>query len=125
MDYICANNPTFRIVYDTKFQGNEYRIRAFTIRSHNVLPAELIQWIKAEVQDARKHVSRLYPPGLPHPKLDNDERLQRFNADVLVVEENDTSAETYPVSTFTQEITHCHVAMFNPSTMHCYPVRCN
>jgi len=110
------------MVYDTKFQGNENRLRAFTVRSHNVLPAELIQWIKAEVQDARKHVSRLYPPGLEHPKLDNDERLQRFPPGL---EQNDTSVETYPVRTFTQEITHCHVAMFNPSTMHCYPVRCN
>ena len=113
------------MVYDTKFQGNENRRRAFIERSHKVPPAELIQWIKAEVQDARKHVSRLYPPGLQQTKSNNDERLQRFNADVLVVEENDTSAETYPVRTFTQEITHCHVAMFNPSTMHCYPVRCN
>ena len=125
MDYICANHPKFRTVYDTKFLGNEYRRRAFIERSHKVPPAELIQWIKAEVQDARKHVSRLYPPGLEQTKSNNDERLQRFNADVLVVEQNDTSAETYPVRTFTQEITHCHVAMFNPSTMHCYPVRCN
>ena len=125
MDYICANHPKFRMVYDTKFQGNENRRRAFIERSHKVPPAELIQWIKAEVQDARKHVSRLYPPGLEQTKSNNDERLQRFNADVLVVEKNDASAETYPVRSFTQEITHCHVAMFNPSTMHCYPARCN
>ena len=131
MDYICANHPKFRTVYDTKFLGNEYRRRAFIERSHKVPPAELIQWIKAVLQNvdshlisvrSQKHTSHLCPPGMEQTISNNDERTI---ADVLVAEQNETSAEMYPVRTFTQEIIHCHVAMSNPSTMHCYPARCN
>ena len=134
VDYMCATEPQLRMAYDMKFQGNANGRRAFTVRSHEVLPAELIQWIKAELQNveshlrslpSQKHTSHLCPPGLEQTISNNDEPLQRFIADVLVAEQNETSAEMYPVHNFTQEIIHCHVTMSNQSTMHCYPARCN
>ena len=131
VDYVYGTEPKLRMAYDMKFQGNANCRREFTVRSHGVLPAELIQWIKAVLQNvdshlisvrSQKHTSHLCPPGMEQTISNNDERTI---ADVLVAEQNEASAEMYPVHNFTQEIIHCHVTISNPSTMHCYPARCN
>ena len=51
LEYMCANEPQLRMRYVMKLQGNAKGRRAFIVRSHGILPAELMRWINIELQN--------------------------------------------------------------------------
>ena len=51
LGYMCANVPQLQMAYVMKFQGNAKGRRAFIVRSHGILPAELMRWINIELQN--------------------------------------------------------------------------
>ena len=134
MKLLCTLEPQVRLLYDMHFRQNAYKRRAVKVRSHEVPPDQLTQWIQVELQNLTSHrkrhrhhayTSAFRSPGLEPAIPTNDKAAQPIITDALASEQNDdTSAKMYTARTFTQAILHCHGPMSRPTTLHCYPGRC-
>ena len=118
---LSSLKPDVRLLYDMNFGQNAYKRRAFIVRSHEVPPDQLTQWIQVELQNLpsqrkrrRRHAytSALCSPGLEPAIPTKDKAPQPIIADALASEQNDdTSVKMYTARTFTQAILHCHGPM--------------
>ena len=123
---LCTLEPQVRLLYDMNFEQNPYKRRAFIVRSHEVPPDQLTQWIQVELQNLTSHrkrrrrhayTSALCSPGMQPAIPTKDKAPQPIIADALASEQNDDrSAKMYTARTFTQAILHCHGPMSRPST---------
>ena len=106
LEAVCTSDPSLRSTYGNRFTRNCRGRRAFIRRSHEILPDELIQWIKKGLENEESRVSHLSS----HSRVtqqgiaDNSEALQVIIADCLASQ-----------LSFTQEHIHCHIARYNPS----------
>ena len=117
MQYIIKSEPRIGVAFADKFNRNPQGRRAFIKQSHDIVPHELVEWIKTMLQHEESH-PRSHCSETEQGISENPEVLQVVAATGLASQQNDTRAAMYTKLGFTQERFHCHIARYYPPMPH-------
>ena len=117
IQYIIQSEPRIGVAFADKFNRNPQGRRAFIKQSHDIVPHELVEWIKTMLQHEESH-PRSHCSETEQGISDNPEVLQVVAATGLASQQNDTRAAMYTKLGFTQERFHCHIARYYPPMPH-------
>ena len=117
MKYIITSEPRIGVAFAEDFNGNTQARREFIKESHEIVPHELVEWIKTRLQHEESH-PRSHCSETEQGISENPEVLQVGAATGLASQQYDTIAAMYTKLGFTQERFHCHIARYYPPIPH-------
>ena len=115
--YISTSQPKFGSAFADKFDSNPQSRRAFIKESHDIVPHELVDWIKTMLHHEERHPTS-HCSETEQGISENHEVLQVVAAIGLASQQNDTRAAMYTKLGFTQERFPCHIARYYPPIPH-------
>ena len=118
MQYIITSEPRIGVALADEFNSNPRGRRAFIKESHDIVPHELVEWIKTMLQHEESH-TRSHCSETEQGISENPEVVLQVDAATgLASQQNDTRAAMHTKLGFTQERFHCHIARYYPPKPH-------
>ena len=116
-----AKEPTLREEFKEKFQNADGSRTAFMIRARGLAGDEFKALVRTVLTETttqtntlkrKQHVEYLDEADLKKRLVDKPDQAQRIVDKGHMFEHPETGAKLYSFRTFTQEHTHCHLAMY-------------
>ena len=116
-----AKEPTLREEFKEEFQNADGSRTAFMIRARGLLGDDVKALVltmltekttQTNILKRKQHVEYLDEVDLKKRLVDKPDQAQRIVDNGPLFEHPETGAKLYSFRTFTQEHTHCHLAMF-------------
>ena len=121
MQRVFAKDPNLRLELKEKFKQDDASRAAFILRSRGLVGEELKSLVKTVLTESttetntlkrKEHVEYLDEVDLKKRLVDKPDQVQRIIDNGPMFEHPETKAQMYTLRTFTQEHTHCYVAMY-------------
>ena len=116
-----GKDPSLRQELKDKFQANDGSRSAFMLRARGICGDEFKALVRTVLTETttqtstlkrKQHVEYLDEADLKKRLVDKPDQAQRIVDKGHKFEHPDTGAKLYSFRTFTQEHTHCHLAMY-------------
>ena len=116
-----GKDPSLRQELKDKFQANDGSRSAFMLRARGICGDEFKALVRTVLTETttqtstlkrKQHVEYLDEADLKKRLVDKPEQVQRILEKGHLFEHPETGAKMYSFRTFTQEHTHCHLAMY-------------
>ena len=116
-----AKEPTLREEFKEKFQTADGRRTAFMLRARGLIGDDIKALVRTMLTEKttqtnilkrKQHVEYLDEADLKKRLVDKPDQVQRIVDNGHMFEHPETGAKLYSFRTFTQEHTHCYVAMY-------------
>ena len=121
MQRLFAKDPHLRLELKEKFKQDDASRAAFIQKSRGLMGAELKSLVQTVLTERttetntwkrKGHVEYLDEVDLKKRLVDKPDQVQRIIDNGPLFEHPETKAQMYTLRTFTQEHTHCYVAMY-------------
>ena len=121
MQRVFAKDPNLRLELKEKFKQDDASRAAFILRSRGLMGSELKSLVQTVLTERttetntwkrKEHVEYLDEVDLKKRLVDKPDQVQRIIDNGPSFEHPETKAQMYTLRTFTQEHTHCYVAMY-------------
>ena len=116
-----AKEPALREEFKEKFQTADGGRTAFMLRARGLIGDDIKALVRTMLTEKttqtnilkrKQHVEYLDEADLKKRLVDKPDQVQRIVDNGHLLEHPETGAKLYSFRTFTQEHTHCHLAMY-------------
>ena len=116
-----GKEPSLRQAFKDKLQAADGSRTAFMLRARGILGDDFKALVRTTLTERttqtntvkrKQHVEYLDEADLKKRLVDKPDQVQRIIDNGALFEHPETGAQMYTLRTFTQEHTHCYVAMY-------------